>query len=206
MNIPAISGGMFCRSNRPGFCLNMDILISSFSLVALAEIGDKTQLLSILLAARFKNFWPIFFGVLIATIVNHAGSAYVGKVISEYVTGNTLNYITSAIFIVLGFWLLIPDKMDEDVTRKDDGVFITSLITFFLAEMGDKTQFATITLGAEYSNTWLVIIGTTIGMMFANTPAILFGEKILKVIPLKKFRIIASLFFIGFGIYIQFHK
>jgi putative Ca2+/H+ antiporter (TMEM165/GDT1 family) len=184
----------------------MNEIISSFSLVAIAEIGDKTQLLSILLAAKFRKFWPIFFGVTIATLLNHAGAAYIGKLLSAYAAGNILTYITSAIFIVLGLWILIPDKEPDQADKEPKyGAFITSLITFFIAEMGDKTQFATITLGAQYDNTMLIVIGTTLGMLAANIPAILFGEKIIEVVPLKVVRITASILFVGYGLWTISH-
>ena len=180
----------------------MNEFLSSFSLVALAEIGDKTQLLSIILAARFRVFFPIFFGVLLGTIVNHAMSAYAGRLLAEFITPNVILYSTSVIFIILGLWLLVPDKepkQDEEVAKY--GAFVTSLVCFFIAEMGDKTQFATITLGAQAHNIYAVIAGTTLGMMAANIPAILFGEKVLEIIPLKYARIAASLMFVFYGIY-----
>lgn len=179
----------------------MQEILSCFSLVLVAEIGDKTQLLSIILAARFRCFWPIFWGVLLATLLNHAGSAYVGDVAASNIPTNILKIVISLTFIILGLWLLVPDKEPEnDDSSNKYGAFLTSLIAFFIAEMGDKTQFATITLGAEYNDILLVTFGTTLGMMAANIPAILLGENILKVLPLKFFRMFASILFICFGI------
>lgn len=179
----------------------MDALLHSFLLVATAEIGDKTQLLSILLAAKFKRFWPIFFGVLAATILNHFGSAWLGEFIASYITPKLMATIAAVLFIAIGFCVLIPDKEPDSNEEIKYGAFLASFIMFFIAEIGDKTQFATITLGAQYNNLVMVTIGTTLGMLAANIPAILFGENILKIIPLKYFRYTASLLFIGFGIF-----
>ena len=180
----------------------MDAFLSSFSLVAIAEIGDKTQLLSILLAARFRCFFPLMWGILLATILNHAGAAWVGKLLASATSSMWVEIVVGALFVAIGAWLLIPDDEPEDEANKGTGgAFITSLITFFIAEMGDKTQFATITLGAQYASTWMVIFGTTFGMMAANIPALLLGETILQRIPLKAMRITASTLFILYGIY-----
>lgn len=180
----------------------MEALISSFSLVAVAEIGDKTQLLSILLAARFRCFWPLMWGILAATIVNHAGAAWVGRLLANVTSANWVEMGTGVLFVILGAWLIIPDEEPEEEANKgDSGAFLTAVITFFLAEMGDKTQFATITLGAQYASTLLVTLGTTLGMMAANIPALLFGEKIMERIPMAMMRTIASGLFITYGIY-----
>ncbi len=180
----------------------MEALISSFSLVAVAEIGDKTQLLSILLAARFRCFFPLMWGIFFATILNHAGAAWAGRLLANATSSLWVEMITGILFVAIGAWLLIPDVEPEDEAQKGtSGAFLTSLVTFFLAEMGDKTQFATITLGAQYASTWMVVIGTTLGMMAANIPALLLGETILERIPLKAMRITASSLFILYGIY-----
>ena len=180
----------------------MDDFLSSFSLIAFAEMGDKTQLLAIILAARCKCFWPIFWGMFLATLLNHTASAYIGSLAAEHTSSTILEYSIAIIFVLLGLWLLKPDKSPTDIEAKPKyGYFVTTLVLFFLAEMGDKTQLATITLGAHYKDTISVILGTTLGMLAVNTPAILFGEKIIKMIPLKFVRMIASALFIGFGIY-----
>jgi putative Ca2+/H+ antiporter (TMEM165/GDT1 family) len=179
----------------------MNALLHSFSLVALAEIGDKTQLLSILLAAKFKRFWPIFFGILFATLLNHGASAWIGEFVASYITPNLIAKISAILFIAIGFWILVPDKEPEANDEVKFNAFFASFIMFFIAEIGDKTQFATITLGAEYNDLFMVTVGTTIGMMAANVPAILFGENILRVIPMNFFRYAASLMFIGFGVF-----
>ena len=180
----------------------MNVFLSSVSLIGIAEIGDKTQLLSIILAARYRSFWPIFFGVLLATIFNHAGSAYTGKFLAEYISADVINYITAAIFIGLGLWILIPDEAPEEIEAiSKRGAFMASFVALFIAEMGDKTQFATITLGAQYADTVMVTLGTTVGMMLANVPAIIFGERIMNLIPIRYVHITASVLFIGFGVY-----
>jgi putative Ca2+/H+ antiporter (TMEM165/GDT1 family) len=179
----------------------MHELISSFSLVAIAEIGDKTQILSIILAARYRKFWPIFFGILLATLLNHGASAYIGKLIADFIDQDVLKYIVAITFIALGIWILKPDGCpDEHCKTSGMGAFTASLVAFFLAEIGDKTQLVTITLGARFDDTLVVTIGTTLGMMAANIPALLLGQKILRAVPLDKIRIISSILFIGFGI------
>lgn len=176
----------------------MDALVSSFSMVTLAEIGDKTQLLSIILAVRFRSFWPIFFGVLTATLLNHAMVAWLGAQGSDLLSPYWLEFSIALLFIAVGIWALIPDK-EPTISAPTGGAFITSCIAFFLAEMGDKTQLATLTLGARYVETWQVIIGTTLGMLAANAPAILFGEQLLRKIPMQLVRIIACAMFLAFG-------
>lgn len=179
----------------------MDALLTSFPLVTLAEIGDKTQLLSIVLAARFRRFWPIIAGVLVATLANHALSAYAGSLLASFLQGVWPGIITGVLFIAVGIWALIPDHEPESSRLGGHGAFVTSLIAFFLAEMGDKTQLATITLGAEYNDLLMVTLGTTAGMLAANIPAVLMGEKLLKRVPLKAVRVTASLLFIACGLY-----
>lgn len=178
----------------------MSVLVQSFSLVAIAEIGDKTQLLSILLAARFRTFWPIIAGILVATLINHAAVAWVGNQMGGWLDPKTLNLGSSLLFIAIGLWTLIPDEAPAE-NFKSGGAFIASLVAFFFAEMGDKTQLATLTLGAEYSATTLVILGTTLGMLAANIPAVLCGETIVRKWPLKSIRIVACLLFVGLGAY-----
>lgn len=178
----------------------MSALVQSFTLVAVAEIGDKTQLLSILLAARYQKFWPIIAGILVATLINHAAVAWAGNAMGNWLDPQTLNLGASLLFIVIGLWTLIPDEAPTE-NFKSGSAFLASIVAFFLAEMGDKTQLATLTLGAEYSAMGMVILGTTLGMLAANIPAVLCGETIVSRWPLKTIRIIACLLFIGFGIY-----
>lgn len=178
----------------------MDALIHSFSLVTLAEIGDKTQLLSILLAARYRTFWPIIAGVFCATLLNHALVTWMGYAMGSLVETRWVTLVTSLLFIAVGLWTLIPDHAPETSATKGKGAFMASCIAFFLAEMGDKTQLATFTLGAQYTQTMQVIVGSTLGMLAANVPAVLLGDKLLQRIPLRAVRILACVMFLGFGL------
>ncbi len=180
----------------------MDAFIASLSLVTLAEIGDKTQLLSLLLAARYRRPIPIILGILVATTLNHALAAYVGHWLTDAISPFILQSAIALLFILLGLWILQPDslKVDEKETT-DRGAFLAATIAFFLAEMGDKTQLATIALGAHYANLFAVVIGTTVGMMIANIPAVLLGDKILKLVPLHYVRYGACALFVLFGVW-----
>ncbi|RYD85121.1 MAG: TMEM165/GDT1 family protein, partial [Sphingomonadales bacterium] len=163
----------------------MDILLSSTLLVAFAEIGDKTMLLAILLAARFRAPWPIIAGIFAATIVNHALAAWAGSAISGLLDGFWFRIGVGLGFIAMAVWILIPDKLDEEEEGAKParyGVFLTTTIAFFAAEMGDKTQIATVALGARYHAVGLVAIGTTLGMMIANVPAVFLGDRITRLI------------------------
>jgi len=181
--------------------ISLDAFLHSTLLVAISEIGDKTQILSLILAARYRKSIPIIFGILVATLANHALAAFGGTLLLHTALKAYLPLILAISFIGLGLWILIPDKVDDEdgAVKKDRGAFITTTIMFFLAEMGDKTQFATIALAAEYNSLFMVVAGSTFGMMIANVPAVIFGDKIMKFVPLKWVRIIASLLFIGFG-------
>lgn len=178
-----------------------DALFHSTILVAIAETGDKTQLLSIILAARFRKFWPLFWGILIATLLNHALAAFLGSFIAGFAQSFWVNLIAAIAFIAIGLWILIPDDEPDENHEPKYGAFVTTLIAFFMAEMGDKTQLATITLGADLKPLWQVITGTTLGMMIANVPAVIFGETILTKIPLKTVRYISCALFVGFGLW-----
>jgi len=180
----------------------LDAFLNSTLLVALSEIGDKTQILALILAARYRKSVPIIWGILLATVANHALAAWAGHFVSGLGFTDYLPWLVTIAFIVLGLWILIPDKVDEDETPKRDfGPFFTTLVAFFLAEMGDKTQIATVFLGARYDALYAVILGTTFGMMIANVPAVLFGDKLLSHIPMKWVRYTASALFIGFGLF-----
>lgn len=180
----------------------LDAFLNSTLLVAVSEIGDKTQILALILAARYRKSVPIIWGIFIATLANHALAAWAGHFISGLGVTEYLPWLVAIAFIVLGLWILIPDKVDDDETPKRDfGPFLTTLVAFFLAEMGDKTQIATVFLGAKYDALFAVILGTTIGMMIANVPAVLFGDKLLSRIPMKWVRYTASVLFIGFGLF-----
>jgi putative Ca2+/H+ antiporter (TMEM165/GDT1 family) len=179
----------------------MESLFISTTSVALAEIGDKTQLLSLLLATRFTNKWAIIAGILLATIINHGLSAWLGQYSTQWLNSDWLQYVISGSFVLVGLWVLIPDKLDDKPDLMANlGPFIATTILFFLAEIGDKTQVATIILGAQYQNLLLVTLGTTIGMLLANIPVIYFGEALMKRLPLNVVRIIASSLFIVIGI------
>lgn len=170
----------------------------STGMVALAEIGDKTQLLALLLAAKFQRAWPIILGILIATLLNHGLAGALGHWIGSALDPKTLHVILAFVFLVMAVWILVPDHCDEDIdTRSAMGVFAATTVSFFLAEMGDKTQIATIALAAHQSDLTLVVIGTTLGMMLANVPVVFLGEKIAHRLPVRATRIVASLLFLG---------
>lgn len=172
----------------------MESLLVSTGVVALAEIGDKTQLLAFLLAARFKKPVPIILGILAATIVNHGLAGAVGAWITATVSPDILRWVLGLSFIGMAIWTLIPDKIEEEETQvaKRFGVFGATLITFFLAEMGDKTQIATVALAAHYANPLWVVAGTTLGMLIADVPAVFVGDKLANKIPMKLVHSIAA--------------
>ncbi|RYF39512.1 MAG: TMEM165/GDT1 family protein, partial [Cytophagaceae bacterium] len=163
----------------------MEAIINSFLLVSIGEMGDKTQLLAFVLASRFKKPWAILAGVFVATLLNHALASWAGGWIATLFTPLTLKWLLAATFFVFGFWILIPDKEGELQQTARYGAFATTVVAFFFAEMGDKTQLATIALGARYPNIWLVTTGTTLGMMASNALAIFLGEKLLCRIPMR---------------------
>ena len=178
----------------------VEAIINSTILVFISEMGDKTQLLALVLAARFKKPWPILLGIFVATLANHYLASYVGVYITQYFSPTTLRMILAATFIGFGLWILIPDK-DEGLNENYKwGAFVTTLIAFFMAEMGDKTQLATVALGARYASTTAVTFGTTLGMLLANAPVVFFGKWFTDRIPMKWVHRIASVLFIGFGI------
>ncbi|KTF09915.1 MULTISPECIES: TMEM165/GDT1 family protein [Pseudoalteromonas] len=180
----------------------MEVFFTSTVTVTLAEIGDKTQLLSLLLAVRFRNKAALALGVLAATLINHGLSAWLGGWISESITLSYLPIIVNLSIIAVGIWLLIPDK-DEDVSHRYDkyGAFLVSFVLFFIAEIGDKTQVATVLLGAQYQDVFWVTIGTTLGMLIANIPVIYAGNALLKRISLNSVRFIAASVFVLLGVY-----
>lgn len=181
----------------------VDAILTSVAVVALAEIGDKTQLLAIVLAAKFRRPVPIILGILAATLLNHAAAAGLGYFVSQWLTGPTFQIVVGIAFVVMAAWALIPDKEDERAgSRPAHGVFLTTLVAFFLIEIGDKTQIATTLLAAQFKEVWLVTIGTTIGMMLANVPAVLLGETLTKIVPLRYVRWAAALLFAAIGAWI----
>lgn len=179
----------------------MEALIVSASIVALAEIGDKTQLLAFILAAKFRKPTPIILGILVATLANHAFAGAVGAWVTSVISPEALRWILGLSFIGMAIWTLIPDKFDEDEVKLARlGVFGTTLIAFFLAEMGDKTQVATVALAAQYQALVSVIAGTTLGMMTANVPAVLLGDRIAHRMPIRAVHLVASLLFAALGV------
>lgn len=179
----------------------MDAFLVSTGIVALAEIGDKTQLLAFLLAAKFRRPVPIVLGILVATIVNHAFAAAVGAWVASAIGPNVMRWVLGLSFLAMAAWIMVPDKLDEDDAKLARyGVFLTTVIAFFLAEMGDKTQIATVALAARYESTVAVVAGTTFGMMLANVPAVLFGERIARKVPLKLVHGIAAAMFALLGV------
>lgn len=185
------------------FNLSWDAFLNSTTLVAVSEIGDKTQLLALILAARYRKSAPIIWGILVATLANHALAALLGHYVSGIALTQYMPWIVAIAFIAIGLWILIPDKVgDDDAPKHDYGPFLTTLVAFFLAEMGDKTQIATVFLGAQFPHALIaVVIGTTLGMMIANVPAVLFGDKVLKLVPMTTVRYVASALFIAMGLF-----
>ena len=182
----------------------MEAFLTSTAVVALAEIGDKTQLLAIVLATRFKRPLPIVFGILAATLANHFLAALVGHSAASILDGLWFRYAIAISFIVMALWTLVPDKLDEDEEANTGytSVFITTLVAFFLVEMGDKTQIATVALGAQFASVVLVTAGTTLGMMIANVPAVYLGNELIKRVPLGVVRTLAALLFLAIGLWL----
>jgi Ca2+/H+ antiporter, TMEM165/GDT1 family len=179
----------------------MNSLFVSTGVVALAEIGDKTQLLAFILAARFKKPVPIIAGILLATIVNHGLAGALGAWITAAISPELLRWVLGASFLGMAVWTMIPDKIEEEETKAANrfGVFGATLITFFLAEMGDKTQLATVAMAAHYPSPLLVVIGTTVGMLLADVPAVFAGDKLATRIPMKLVHSIAAAIFALLG-------
>ena len=180
----------------------MESLLISTGVVSLAEVGDKTQLLAFLLAARFKKPVPIVAGILVATLVNHGLAGALGAWITTTVDAQTLRWVLGVSFVGMAAWTLIPDKIekDESTLARRLGVFGATLITFFLAEMGDKTQLATVAMAAHFGTPLLVVIGTTLGMLIADVPAVLIGDRLAAKIPMKPVRLVAAAIFIALGV------
>lgn len=181
----------------------MEAFFVSTGIVALAEMGDKTQLLSLVLAAKFRQPLPIILGILVATLFNHAGAGAVGAWITTLLGANALRWILGLSFLSMAVWIMIPDKLDDEdvnVTTSRYGVFMSTVIAFFLAEMGDKTQVATVALAAEYASLFWVVAGTTLGMMIANVPAVLLGDKMAHKLPLNLIHGVAAVIFALLGV------
>ena len=181
----------------------MEAFLISTGIVALAEMGDKTQLLSLVLAAKFRKPLPIILGILVATLLNHALAGAVGTWLTSVLGPNALRWILGLGFLAMAVWMLIPDKLDEEdanVKASRFGVFATTLIAFFFAEMGDKTQVATVALAAKYQALIPVVAGTTLGMMIANVPAVFVGKQIAQKMPVKLVHSIAAAIFAVLGV------
>jgi Ca2+/H+ antiporter, TMEM165/GDT1 family len=179
----------------------MEAFLISISTVALAEMGDRTQLLSLLLATRFRRPWPILAGVLCATLANHAAAGLVGAWIGHELTPAILDLAVGVSMIVMALWMLKPDTLDEkDGQRTQRGAFLTTLIAFFIAEIGDKTQIATLALAAGYPNLFAVIAGTTCGMLLANAPVVFLGNAFAGRLPLRAIHYATTLLLLGLGV------
>jgi putative Ca2+/H+ antiporter (TMEM165/GDT1 family) len=179
----------------------MEAFLISTGLVALAEMGDKTQLLAMVLAARYRKPLPIVLGIVVATLANHALAAALGTWINENLSAQTLRWILGGSFIAMAVWTLIPDKLDEEESpRFKLGVFMATLIAFFIVEMGDKTQVATVALAARYDAFAWVLAGTTTGMVLANAPVVYFGERILRRVSIRLVHRVAAAIFALLGV------
>jgi putative Ca2+/H+ antiporter (TMEM165/GDT1 family) len=181
----------------------LEAFLVSTGIVALAEMGDKTQLLSLVLAAKFRRPIPIILGILVATLLNHALAGAVGTWLTSLLGPDALRWILGLSFLAMAVWIMIPDKLDSgdtDFSANRYGIFATTVVVFFLAEMGDKTQVATIALAAQYSSLVAVVAGTTFGMMIANVPAVLVGDKVANKLPLNVVHGVAALIFAVLGI------
>ncbi len=178
----------------------MHPFLVSTALVALAEIGDKTQLLSLLLAARYRAPLPIIAGILVATLANHGLAAAAGDLLAHALSPRLLDWAVVLSFVLMGLWILMPDKIDDDLPRRSArGVFLTTVVSFFIAEMGDKTQVATVALAARYREWLPVVAGATVGMLAANVPAVLFGHRFAQRLPTRWVHAIAALMFLILG-------
>jgi len=178
----------------------MEAIIGSFILVAASEMGDKTQLLAFSLASRFRKPWVVLAGILVSTLANHALAASVGGLVSHHVPPRVMAGILAVLFIAFGLWTLKPDTLEDTQSPARFGPFVTTVVLFFLAEMGDKTQLATVVMAARYQSVSLVTIGTTLGMMAANGPAVFLGDKLAAKVQMKWVRWAAASLFFLFGI------
>lgn len=195
MDVSSFSDGML--SSGALSTLGVSTLV-----VAIAEIGDKTQLLALLLAARFRRPWPIIAGIFVATVLNHALAGWLGALLASHLTPDVLRWIVVASFAAIGLWTLKPDKLDDDERLPARGAFIATTIAFFIAEIGDKTQIATVVLAAKSPLLWPVVFGTTIGMLLANVPVVLLGSRFAAKLPLKAARMAAAALFLALAAWV----
>jgi putative Ca2+/H+ antiporter (TMEM165/GDT1 family) len=179
----------------------MEAFFVSTGVVALAEVGDKTQLLAFILAAKFRRPWPIVWGILAATLLNHGVAGALGAWITGLMGPQTLRWVLGVSFLAMAAWTLVPDKFEEgDAKLARHGVFLTTFIAFFLAEMGDKTQIATVALAAQFQAFWEVVAGTTVGMMLANVPAVFLGDRLAGRLPVRLVHLVAAAIFAVLGV------
>jgi len=185
----------------------LEAFLVSTGVVALGEMGDKTQLLAIVLAATFRRPWPIIAGILVATLVNHTIAGAVGSWVAQMLGPDVLRWVIGLSFLAMAGWILIPDKVDDEAAdgRQRFGVFGTTVIAFFLAEMGDKTQIATVALAARYTDVLAVVLGTTLGMMLANVPAVFLGDRIARKVSMRLVHGIAAAIFAVLGLLTLFN-
>ncbi|HEX7340802.1 MAG TPA: TMEM165/GDT1 family protein [Rhodanobacteraceae bacterium] len=184
----------------------METYLIATGVVALGELGDKTQLLALILAAKYRKPWPICIGILAATLVNHALAGIIGELIARWLTPEVVHWTVVASLGAMALWTLVPDKMDDDDAEKGagHGIIIATIVTFFLAEMGDKTQIATMVLAAQYHPLWEVIAGTTTGMLIADVPVVWLGTRFAHKLPLKATRMASATLFAALAIWIAF--
>jgi len=174
----------------------------SIGIVALAEIGDKTQLLTLVLAARYRKPWPIVAGIFFATLVNHGIAGAVGAWLTKTIGPDAMRWVLGISFIAMAAWMLVPDKLDEaeSAERKVGGVFLSTLVLFFFVEIGDKTQIATVALAARFESLTAVVMGTTVGMLLANAPVAFFGDALAKRLPVRAVHVVAAVIFAALGV------
>lgn len=180
----------------------MEALLVSIGIVALAEIGDKTQLLTLVLAARYRRPWPIVAGIFVATLVNHGIAGAIGAWLTRTLGPEAMRWILGGSFIAMAAWMLVPDRLDDDdsATKRRGGVFVTTAILFFFVEIGDKTQIATVALAARFDSLMAVVMGTTVGMLLANAPVAFFGEALARRMPVRAVHVVAALVFAAMGV------
>ncbi len=195
--------GRVARDRPPSFMLSAFLV--SLGVVAVGEIGDKTQLLSLLLAARYRRPWPIVAGILTATLFNHTLAGLVGALLRHHLDPQVLRWLVAAAFLVVAIWTLKPDRLDDDAATKSHfNVFVVTTVSFFLAEMGDKTQIATALLAARYDSLVAVVAGTTLGMLIADVPVVFLGSVAAHRIPFRALRIVAAILFASLGVWAIF--
>ena len=185
----------------------MQTLLIATAAVAVAEIGDKTQLLSLILAAKYRRPWPICLGILLATLANHALAGAVGAAVAAWLSPQVMKWLVAGSFLAVALWTLVPDQADEEGAGRGAGrgVLLATVIAFFLAEMGDKTQVATVVLAAQYQPLWEVVAGTTVGMLLANVPVVILGARFAQRLPLRAARLAASALFAALALWIALH-